>query len=172
MPCLSMKMLAKNVIHRNIRHSWQKASYLEQAQRGSFAGKRTISLTVILVKRGCCGNMAGATPASSTGTFAISEETQADFRVPFCPLIQSATVTEVRLPDWLLQIQPAPPCCICRKWIQGALVSHLALGTSPCCFQLVWSSSFSKAVANSPKTKGCWTQCLSPAWTSDVLGVT
>lgn len=137
MPCLSMKMFAKYVIHRNIRHSWQKASYLEQAQRGSFAGKRTISLTVILVKRGCCGNIAGATPASSTGTFAISEETQADFRVPFCPLIQSATVTEVRLPDWLLQIQPAPPCCICRKWIQGALVSHLALGTSPCCFQLV-----------------------------------
>lgn len=85
MPCLSVKMSAKNVMHRNIRHSWQKASYLEQAQRGSFAGKRTISLMVILVKRGCCGNIAGATPVSSTGTFSISEETQADCRVPFCP---------------------------------------------------------------------------------------
>lgn len=137
MPCLSVKMFAQNVIHRNMRHSWQKASYLEQAQRGSFAGKRTISLMVILVKRGCCGNIAGTTPVSSTGTFSISEETQADCRVPFCPPDSISNATEVRLPDWLLQTPPAPPCCICRKWIQGALVSHLALGTSPCCFQLV-----------------------------------
>lgn len=118
MPCLSMKLFAKKAIHRNVRHSWQKASYLEQAQRSSFAGKRTISLMVILFKRGCCGNIAGASPVSSTRTYSISEETLTDFRALSVPLTQSATVTEVRLPDWLLHTQPAPPCWICRKLIR------------------------------------------------------